>query len=147
MPTYLAASAPVGALFALMTKLGVYAILRTSTLAFSAGAGPSAGFGETILLYAGLATGAGFLAVLVALGALREVLGHGTLFAGMPMLAGPGSGALELDLHFDGMLAAILPPGAFLGMAALLALRNWLTRERGAADTTAANRPPLADGP
>jgi electron transport complex protein RnfE len=99
-------------------------------------------------LVSGLATGLGFVAVLVTLGALREVLGHGTLLAGMPMLAGPATAALELDLPFDGMLVAILPPGAFFGMAALLALRNWLTRERGAADTTAANRmQPLAEGP
>jgi electron transport complex protein RnfE len=99
-------------------------------------------------LLSGLATGLGFLAVLVALGALRELFGHGTLFAGMPMLAGPGSAALELDLPFDGMLVAILPPGAFFGMAALLALRNWLTREPGTAETTAANRAqPFAEAP
>ena len=48
----------------------------------------------------------------------------------MPMLAGEGSAWLELQLPFDGMLVAILPPGAFFGMAALLALRNRLTRER-----------------
>jgi H+/Na+-translocating ferredoxin:NAD+ oxidoreductase subunit E len=92
-------------------------------------------------LLSGLATGLGFLAVLVALGALREMFGHGTLFAGMPMLAGPGSAGLELHLPFDGMLVAILPPGAFFGMAALLALRNWLTRERAAPATATASQP------
>lgn len=80
--------------------------------------------GEALLT--GLATGFGFLAVLVALGALRELVGHGTLFAGLPMLAGEGSAWLQLKLPFDGMLVAILPPGAFFGMAALLALRNRL---------------------
>jgi electron transport complex protein RnfE len=80
-------------------------------------------------LVTGLATGGGFLAVLVALGGLRELLGHGTLFAGLSMLAGEGAGWLQLKLPFDGMLVAILPPGAFFGMAALLALRNRLTRE------------------
>jgi electron transport complex protein RnfE len=84
--------------------------------------------GEALLT--GLATGLGFLGVLVVLGALRELLGHGTLFAGMPMLAGDGSAWLEMKLPYDGMLVAILPPGAFFGMAALLALRNRLTRER-----------------
>jgi Na+-translocating ferredoxin:NAD+ oxidoreductase RnfE subunit len=39
-------------------------------------------------------------------------------------------------LPFDGMLAAILPPGAFFGMAALLALRNRLARERPAPAAT-----------
>jgi len=80
--------------------------------------------GEALLT--GLATGCGFLAVLVVLGALRELVGHGTLFAGLPMLAGEGSAWLQLKLPFDGMLVAILPPGAFFGMAALLALRNRL---------------------
>jgi electron transport complex protein RnfE len=74
--------------------------------------------------------------VLVVLGGLRELLGHGTLFAGMPLLAGEGSSWLELHLPFGGMLVAILPPGAFFGMAALLALRNRLTRERPAPAAT-----------
>jgi electron transport complex protein RnfE len=98
-------------------------------------------------LLAGLATGLGFLAVLVALGALREVFGHGTLFAGMPMLAGPDSAGLELRLPFEGMLVAILPPGAFFGMAALLALRNWLTRERAHERVSAIEPRSSADTP
>jgi len=79
-------------------------------------------------LLAALATGFGFLAVLMALGALRELLGHGTLFAGVEMLAGENSTWITLDLPFDGALVAILPPGAFFGVALLLALRNRLTR-------------------
>lgn len=75
---------------------------------------------------AGLATGAGFTAVLVTLGALREILGNGTLFAGLDLLLGPVAAPLRIDFGFDGMLIAILPPGAFFGLAALLALRNVL---------------------
>ena len=86
--------------------------------------------GEALL--AGLASGAGFIAVLVALGGLRELLGHGTLFAGMPLLAGDGTAWMQLHLPFRGMLVAILPPGAFFGVAALLALRNRLASERPA---------------
>ena len=89
-------------------------------------------------LSSGLATGLGFMAVLVALGAMREILGHGTLFAGMPLLLGERAAWLELHLPIGGMLVAILPPGAFFGMAALLALRNWLTRERAAPAPAAA---------
>jgi Na+-translocating ferredoxin:NAD+ oxidoreductase subunit E len=75
-----------------------------------------------------LATGFGFLFALMALGALREVLGHGTLLAGTELLRGrEGGTAVALELPFDGMLVAILPPGAFFGMALLLALRNRLT--------------------
>jgi electron transport complex protein RnfE len=78
----------------------------------------------------GLATGLGTLGVLVLLGGLRELAGHGTLFAGMPMLFGPGAAGLTLHLRFSGMLIAVLPPGAFFGMAALLALRARLTQSR-----------------
>ena len=54
--TYAAASAPVAALFAIMTKVGVYAILRVSSIAFGSSAGASAGFGHSFLLYAGMAS-------------------------------------------------------------------------------------------
>ena len=83
-------------------------------------------------LASGLATGAGFTAVLAALGALRELFGHGTLFAGLPMLFGGRASWLEVHLPFGGMLVAVLPPGAFFGMAVLLALRNKLAQERAA---------------
>ena len=79
-------------------------------------------------LLSGLATGIGFLGVLVTLGLLREALGRGTLLADVPMLTGGWGAALRIEFPFDGMLVAILPPGAFFGMALLLALRNRLTR-------------------
>jgi len=56
VPAYMAASAPVAALFALMTKVGVYTLLRLWTLFFSAPTGPSAHFGSSVFLYGGLAT-------------------------------------------------------------------------------------------
>lgn len=78
------------------------------------------------------AAGLGFLGVLVALGALREALGAGTLLAGFDLLIGPSGAAFEIDLPVDGMLVAILPPGAFFGLAILLALRNLVLDRRGA---------------
>jgi multicomponent K+:H+ antiporter subunit D len=54
--TYAAASAPVAAVFAIMTKVGVYAVLRVSTIAFGAEAGASAGFADGLLLFGGIAT-------------------------------------------------------------------------------------------
>jgi Na+-translocating ferredoxin:NAD+ oxidoreductase subunit E len=77
----------------------------------------------------GFATGLGFVGVLATLGALRELFGQGTLLAGLPLIAGERAAALAVDLPFDGMLVALLPPGAFFGMAVLLALRNLATRE------------------
>jgi len=89
--------------------------------------------GVAFTLLSALATGLGFLFALVALGALREVLGRGTLFAGVELLGGEGSGWITLDLPFDGMLVAVLPPGAFFGIAVLLALRNRLLAARAPA--------------
>jgi electron transport complex protein RnfE len=74
-----------------------------------------------------LSIGAGFGAVLLVLGAMREILGSGTLFAGMDLVFGPAASGLTIELPYDGMLIAVLPPGAFFGLAALLAIRNCLT--------------------
>jgi electron transport complex protein RnfE len=93
----------------------------------------SAGF----TLLSALTTGLGFLFALMALGALREILGRGTLFAGIELLGGEGSRWITLDLPFDGMLVAVLPPGAFFGVAVLLALRNRLTAARQLASAEA----------
>jgi len=73
---------------------------------------------------AAVATGAGFAGVLVVLGALREILGSGTLFAGLDQLFGPAAESLEMSFGLNGALIAILPPGAFFGLALLIALRN-----------------------
>ena len=56
VPAYSAASAPVAALFAIMTKVGVYTLLRLWTLLFSGQAGASAYFGSDWLIYGGMAT-------------------------------------------------------------------------------------------
>lgn len=55
-PAYSAASAPVAAMFAIMTKVGFYTLLRLWTLLFSVQAGPSAFFGGDWLIYGGMAT-------------------------------------------------------------------------------------------
>jgi electron transport complex protein RnfE len=74
-----------------------------------------------------VALGFGFMFALMALGGARELLGHGTLLAGIEMLTGEAGAGLNVDLPFGGMLVAILPPGGFFAMALLLALRNCLT--------------------
>ncbi|WP_322616626.1 monovalent cation/H+ antiporter subunit D [Pseudomonas sp. BIC9C] len=56
VPAYSSASAPVAAMFAIMTKVGVYTLLRLWTLLFSAQAGASAFFGGEWLIYGGMAT-------------------------------------------------------------------------------------------
>jgi Na+-translocating ferredoxin:NAD+ oxidoreductase subunit E len=68
----------------------------------------------------------GFGLVLVTLGAIREILGYGTLFADMDLLFGAAAASWEIDLlRIDtGLLIAVLPPGAFLVAGFLIALKN-----------------------
>ncbi|CAM5211315.1 electron transport complex subunit E [Alishewanella longhuensis] len=74
----------------------------------------------------GLMMGLGFLFVLVALGAMREILGQGTLFDGADLLLGDWAQILRIEVfHSDNhFLLAMLPPGAFIGMGLLIALKN-----------------------
>lgn len=80
----------------------------------------------------GLAQGTGFAAVLVVLGAGREIIGHGTLLADAHLLLGAWARSLELVVLPEqvGLLLAILPPGAFIGLGLLVALRNRITSKR-----------------
>lgn len=74
----------------------------------------------------GLMMGAGFTAVLMLLGAMREALGSGTLLSGADRLFGSIATNWTITL-FDTdqpFLLAILPPGAFIGMGLLIALKN-----------------------
>ena len=74
----------------------------------------------------GLMMGLGFMAVLLVLGAMRELIGQGTLFDGADLLLGPWAQSLRLEIFsFDSQfLLAILPPGAFLGLGLLIAAKN-----------------------
>lgn len=80
----------------------------------------------------GLAQGTGFAAVLVVLGAGREIIGHGTLMADAHLLLGEWARSLELVVLPEqvGLLLAILPPGAFIGLGLLVAMRNKITSRR-----------------
>ena len=74
----------------------------------------------------GFMMGAGFTAVLVLLGAIRELVGTGGLFANMHLLFGDISlnWHLQLITDYKGFLVAILPPGAFLVLGLLMAGKN-----------------------
>jgi electron transport complex protein RnfE len=76
----------------------------------------------------GLAMGLGFTFALTAIGAVREVLGSGTLFANAHLLLGEAFAFLELKLipDYKGVLLMILPPGGFLTLGFLLAARRVL---------------------
>lgn len=78
----------------------------------------------------GLSIGVGSTAALVILGGLRELVGQGTLFAQAHLMLGDWARMLELEVGegFHGALAAILPPGAFIGLGFLIALKNVIDR-------------------
>ena len=74
----------------------------------------------------GVRMGLGFGLVLVVLGAIRELLGTGALFANMDLLLGPAaqSWTLVIAQDYPGLLLAILPPGAFIITGLLIAGKN-----------------------
>jgi electron transport complex protein RnfE len=77
----------------------------------------------------GLTMGAGFALLLCAIGAFRELIGHGSILARLDMLFG-GETMPGLALVDGGFLLAILPPGAFISLALFIAGKNELDRRR-----------------
>lgn len=123
---YSAAPAPVAALFAIMTKVGVYSILRVYTLVFGPGDGPVAGVAEAWLLPLALATLA--LGVLGALAAdsLRRLVAYLTIASVGSMLAGIGL------FTRDGIAAALFYMiHSTFAIAALFLLADLVARQRG----------------
>ncbi len=80
----------------------------------------------------GFAMGMGFTLALVALGAVREILGAGTLFANASLLLGESFTFLEMTLipDYRGFLIMALPPGGFLMMGFLMAGKRLLDARR-----------------
>ncbi len=76
----------------------------------------------------GIAIGIGFTLALVFLGGMRELLGNGTLFSQANMLFGSMADNWTLHImHMDyGVLLAILPPGAFIGLGLMIAATNMI---------------------
>ena len=88
----------------------------------------------------GLMMGVGFSIVLVLLGAMREILGSGTLFDQADLIFGDLGSSLKVTFfdQYQGTLIALLPPGAFIGLGLIVALKN-LIDSRQIAPQTAAN--------
>ncbi len=69
----------------------------------------------------------GFMFVLLTIGAIREIIGNGTLFADMHLIFGPSAENWKLSLfgeNYVNFLVAVLPPGAFFVAGFLIALKN-----------------------
>ncbi|MGK0498892.1 MAG: electron transport complex protein RnfE [Oceanicoccus sp.] len=77
-------------------------------------------------MYDGFIMGAGFMVILVLLGALRELIGTGALFNNMDLLFGEAAKGWKLVIFSDykQFLLAILPPGAFIFTGLIIAFKN-----------------------
>ena len=73
-----------------------------------------------------IAMGLGFTWVLVAIGAMREILGTGTLFANASLLLGQHFAWLEIRVFETSpdVLIALLPPGAFMALGFLIVIKR-----------------------
>ncbi|UHS55625.1 monovalent cation/H+ antiporter subunit D [Agrobacterium vaccinii] len=89
---YSAASAPVAALFAIMSKVGIYVVARLSFLLFGETAGASAGFGHDALLVGGIATIVFGTIGVLASQALGRLAGFSVLVSSGTLLAAMGTG-------------------------------------------------------
>jgi electron transport complex protein RnfE len=82
----------------------------------------------------GLMMGIGFTAVLVLLGAMRELIGAGTLFSEAHLMFGEAARNFKIVIFEDyrGFLMAMLPPGAFIGLGLIVALKNAIDAKQAA---------------
>ena len=138
---YAVASPPVAAIFAIMTKVGVYIVLRLWLLLFGAGAGASAGFGGSWLVFGGMAT--------IAFGAVgtlasRDMAGlaaFSVLVSSGTMLAATGMGRVGIT---GGALFYLV--SSTLGISAFFMLLELIERGRQpGADALAVTREEYED--
>jgi len=134
--SYARAPAAVAALFVIMTKVGLYSVLRVSSLWFDADAGAMSGYGSDWLLWAGIAT-----LVVAALGALAAtrmsvlvaylvVVSAATLFIAFAL---GNAGTISAGLYY-------LPHSTFVA-AALFLIADLMRRRRLQADRRHAHEP------
>ncbi len=76
----------------------------------------------------GIMMSVGFMAVLIILGGMRELLANGTLFDHAHLMFGEiaRDWTITLSDEYQGFLFAALPPGAFMGLAFILAFKNYI---------------------
>ena len=136
--TYAAASPPIAALFAIMTKVGVYAIIRVHGVVFGAGAGESAMVAEPFLLPLALLT--------TIWGVLGALAAHSlTRLVAWLTVASVGTIVAALGLYGESAWAAALYYLAHstLVMAGLFMLAELVGAQRGEAGDRLAPAPPV----
>jgi len=85
----------------------------------------------------GFMMGSGLMLVLGLLGAIRELVGKGTILSGLDLVFGTAAHPfMWTSTDYHGLLLAVLPPGAFLGLGSLIAIRNWIEIRKAAKTST-----------
>lgn len=125
VPGYSAATAPVGALFALMTKVGVYVILRLWTLMFSTEAGLSALFGSSWLILGGMVAMAYGAIGMLGSQRLTHMAGFAAIVSSGTLLAATGFGQ---NLLTAGLLYYL--PSSTMAISALFLIADVVDRWR-----------------
>ena len=94
----------------------------------------------------GFMMGLGFTLVLAVLGGIRELIGFGTLFANAHLMFGSIGESMTLTLreNYSGFLLAVLPPGAFIALGLLIAIKNIIDKRQSAQQAVAINAEPVA---
>jgi len=130
VPAYSAATAPVGALFAIMTKVGLYALLRLWTLMFGSEAGASAFFGNQWLIGGGMLTMTFAAIGMLGTQRLPRMAGYAAILSSGTLLAATGLG--HEDQANNGLTAGLLYylPSSTLAVSALFLLADLSNRWR-----------------
>lgn len=123
---YAAASGPSAALFAILTKVGVYAVLRVSSLMFGPQAGPVADLAAPVLLPVALATVAVASLGALAAGTLGRLVGYMVVVSAGTLLVGIG-----LSSRSGVAAALVYLVHSTLAASAFFLLVDLLRRARG----------------
>ena len=127
VPAYSAAVSPVGAVFALLTKLGIYTLLRLWTVLFAPDTGDSAQFGQAVLIGLGLATLAVAALGIVGTQRLSNLAGFSVLISAGTLLTAIGIGQSAV---WGGALFYLL--SSTLAASAFFLLTDMIERWRNA---------------
>lgn len=129
VPAYSSASAPVAALFAIMTKVGIYTVLRLWTLLFSGQAGASAYFAGDWLIYGGMATIVCAAIAILAAQRLERMASLSILVSAGILLSAVGFAQPNLTAA-----ALFYLISSTLALSALFLLAELIERSRSSAD-------------
>ena len=130
--------------FGLYQSLGIFIpLIVTNCIVVGRAEAFAAKKGPALSALDGFAIGMGATCTMFVLGSIRELLGNGTLFDGADGLLGSWAKALRIEVfHTDTpFLLAMLPPGAFIGLGMLLAIKYLIderTKKRHAQQVIAA---------